>query len=95
MTGINRILMVLVFAAFGVFVWALIAHTEWAASRSLLGVGDAFQNPLTPLIEIAGTVMIVVAVAKLVQQSAAWFAQRVLGRSPRSRIPIDRSTGGV
>lgn len=94
MTSLNRILTVMVFAVGGVLVWALIAQTEWAAAQSLLGVGEFYENPITPLVKTAGAITIAIALTKLVQRGAAWFSRRVLGRAPRSRIPIHRINGG-
>ena len=91
MTSLNRMLTVLVFAVGGVLVWALIAQTEWAATRSLLGVGEFYENPITPLVKTAGAITIAIALTKLVQRGATWFSRRILGREPRSRIPAHRT----
>ena len=93
MKTLNRVLTVLIVALGGVLVWAAIAQTDWAASRSLLGVGELYENPLSPLIKVAGVFLVAITATKLVRSGAATFGERVLGRDPKARIPVRRSGG--
>jgi len=93
MKTLNRVLTVLIVTLGGVLVWAAVAQTDWAASRSLLGVGDLYENPLSPLVKVVGVFLVAITATKLIRSGSAMFSERVLGRDPRSRIPVRRPGG--
>ncbi|MEA2001660.1 MAG: hypothetical protein U9N84_07225 [Actinomycetota bacterium] len=90
MKTLNRVLTVLLVTLGGVLVWAAIAQTNWAATRSLVGVGELYENPLSPLIKVAGVFLVAIAATKLIRSCSAMFGERVLGHDPKSRVPVHR-----
>jgi len=80
MKTLNRTLTVLIFAVALALTLALIAQTGWGTTRSVPGVGEGFDGPLEPLIEITGTMLVTISATLLIQR--AWSQLR-----PRPQRP--------
>ena len=98
MKTLNRTIAILNFGILVVLAWTLIAHTEWAATRSILGVGTGWESPLEPFIQIGAGLLLTVSGTLLVKDAAARI-KRLTDRQPateRIRIPGPAtSTGGA
>lgn len=92
---LNRTLTVLLFAIAVTLGLAWLARTDWAATVSVIGVGEDFEHPLEPVIRIAATVLIMVSATKLILRGWEYLWFGVLGKERRRGRPRGsaRSTG--
>jgi hypothetical protein len=87
MKQLNRILLTLVLAMALLLAWNAAAHTTWASSVSLLGIGDNYTNAFQPLLKVAAATTVAVTAVQLIKQGARWF------QSPRKAGGKYRSDG--
>jgi hypothetical protein len=95
MRTLNRILLTLVAATVIALAWSGVSRTDWAASLSLFGVGQNYEQALQPVIQVAAAVLVMVTATQLVQ-SVARLIGRLAGRnnrSPASAYLISNSPG--
>lgn len=86
MKTLNRILLTLVAAIAIALAWSGASRTGWAASLSLLGVGQNYENALQPIIQVAAAILVMVTATQLVQSGARLIGRlaRRANRSPES-----------
>ena len=80
MRTLNRTLTVLIGVVALALMWAWIARTDWGLARTLLSLGDGFDNALEPMIRIVGTLLVAIAGTRLVELT--W--RRLFPKPPRS-----------
>ncbi|MCL1693682.1 MAG: hypothetical protein M3096_08370 [Actinomycetia bacterium] len=84
----QRTLTVLILA-FGVLLaWALIARTPWAGTVDTLTAGNAYTQPIEPIRDIAGALLIAIPAVLLIRSGWSWFARMILGREDARRIRV-------
>ena len=80
MRTLNRTLTVLIGAVVLALTWAWIARTDWGLTRTLLGLGDGFDNAVEPIVRIVGTLLVAIVGTRLIELT--W--RRLFPKPPRS-----------
>ena len=75
MKTFNRTMLILVLAVSVALVWSMVSRSDWAASVSLLGVGENYSNALQPVIKVGAAILVMVSATRLVQIAVGWVAQ--------------------
>ncbi|MCP3994659.1 MAG: hypothetical protein GY722_06270 [bacterium] len=88
MKTLNRTLLTLVVATAIALGWSWIARTDWAASASILGVGQDYDNAIQPILKVAAAIVVMVAATQLIQRATRFLLgserRSTAGRSPSS-----------
>ena len=86
MKTLNRTLLVLIWAMGVALVIVSISRTGWALSQNPLGMAEAYDNPIQPLVKIAAAVTVMVAATKLIQNGYRLVIEKVLGHTPERSV---------
>ncbi len=94
MKALDRTLLTLVLATAIALGWSWVSRTDWAASVSILGVGQNFENALQPIIKVAAAIVVMVTATQLVQNAYRFISERSLNDPARHSPNSVRSPSG-
>jgi len=78
---VKRVLVVLILAIGVVLFWSTLSRTSWAGTLEI--VGESFEHPLEPMVEMTGALLVAVTGTKLIQQTFQLVRERILGLPPK------------
>lgn len=87
MKSLDRTLLTLVLAIAIALGWSWVSRTDWAATVSILGVGEDYENALQPIVKVAAAIIVMVTATQLVQMVSGFVKERVINCRAKVRTP--------